>query len=120
MYRHPGQGRTGQSFGVPTGVILATPIAVSGCRTCYPRIHLTESLGLNTWQAPCSRRAVVWQRVVSRSSAMAAPRTLWRIRLQDGSVVHCVLWERKPKTAVVWYRDDEVQGVVEFEDPAEA
>ena len=51
---------------------------------------------------------------------MAAPRTVWRIWLKDGSVVHCVLWERKPKAAVVWYRDDEVQGVEEFEDPAEA
>ncbi len=29
---------------------------------------------------------------------MAAPRTVWRIRLPDGSVVHCVLWERRPKT----------------------
>jgi len=51
---------------------------------------------------------------------MAAPRTVWRIRLQDGSVVHCVLWRRKPKTAVVWYRDDEVQGVEEFLDPSAA
>ena len=51
---------------------------------------------------------------------MAAPRTVWRIRLQDGSVVHCVLWERKPKTAVVWYRDDVVEEVEEFEDAAEA
>ena len=51
---------------------------------------------------------------------MAAPRTLWRIRLPDGSVVHCVLWERKPETAVMWYRDDEAQGVEEFVDPAEA
>ena len=51
---------------------------------------------------------------------MAAPRTVWRIRLQDGSVVHCVLWVRRPKTAVVWYRDDEVQGVEELVDPAEA
>ncbi len=51
---------------------------------------------------------------------MGAPRTLWRIRSQDGSVVHCVLWERRPKTAVVWYRDDEVQGADEFEEPAEA
>ena len=54
------------------------------------------------------------------SVPMAAPRTVWRLRLQDGSVVRCVLWERRPKTAVVWYRDDEVQGVEEFEDPAEA
>ncbi len=51
---------------------------------------------------------------------MAAPRTVWRIRSQDGSVVHCVLWERRPKTAVVWYRDDEVEGVKEFKDAAEA
>ena len=51
---------------------------------------------------------------------MAAPRTVWRIRLPDGAVVHCVLWERKPKTAVVWYRDDEVQRVDEFEDAGEA
>ena len=51
---------------------------------------------------------------------MAAPRTVWRIRLQDGSVVHCVLWERKPKTAVVWYWDGEVQGAEEFVDVAEA
>ena len=35
-------------------------------------------------------------------------------------MVHCVLWERRPKTAVAWYRDDEVQGVEEFLDPAEA
>ena len=41
---------------------------------------------------------------------MATPRTVWRIRLPDGSVVHCMLWVRRPKTAVVWYRDDEVQG----------
>ena len=51
---------------------------------------------------------------------MAAPRTVWRIRLQDGAVVHCALWERRPKTAVVWYRDDEVQGAEEFADPADA
>ncbi len=51
---------------------------------------------------------------------MAAPCTVWRIRLQDRSVVHSVLWERRPKTAVVWYRDDEVQGVEEFMDPGEA
>ena len=52
---------------------------------------------------------------------MAAPRTVWRLRLQDGSVVHCVLWERKPKTAVVcWYRNDVVEGVKEFQDSAEA
>ena len=51
---------------------------------------------------------------------MAAPRTVWRVRLPDGSVVHCVLWERRPKTAVVWYRDDWVEGVEEFEDAAEA
>ncbi len=53
-------------------------------------------------------------------ASMAAPRTVWRIRLQDGAVVHCVLWERKPKTAVVWHRDDEVQRVEEFLEPAEA
>ncbi len=35
-------------------------------------------------------------------------------------MLHCVLWEQRPKTAVVWYRDDEVQGAEEFEDPAEA
>ena len=35
-------------------------------------------------------------------------------------MVHCVLWERKPKTAVVWYRDDWVEGVKEFVDPADA
>ena len=51
---------------------------------------------------------------------MAALRTVWRIRLHDGSVVHCVLRERRPKTAVEWYRDDEVQGAEEFVDPAEA
>ena len=51
---------------------------------------------------------------------MAAPRTVWRIRLQDGSVVHGVLWERRPKTAVVWYRDDVVEGVEEFQDAGEA
>ena len=51
---------------------------------------------------------------------MAPPRTVWRIRLHDASVVHCVLWERRLKTAVVWYRDDEVQGVEEFLDAAEA
>ena len=51
---------------------------------------------------------------------MAPPRTVWRIRLQDGSVVHCVLWERRPKAAVVWYRDDVVDGVEEFQDPAQA
>ena len=51
---------------------------------------------------------------------MAAPRTVWRVRMRDGSVIHCVLWERRPKTAVVWYRDDEVLGVEEFQDPAEA
>ena len=53
-------------------------------------------------------------------AVMAAPRTVWRITLQDGSVVHCVLWERKPGTAVVWYRDDWVEGVEEFVDPVEA
>ena len=40
--------------------------------------------------------------------------------MQDDSVVHCLLWERRPKTAVVWYRDDDVLGVEEFRDPAEA
>ena len=35
-------------------------------------------------------------------------------------MVHSVLWERRPKTAMVWYRDDEVQGVEEFLDPFEA
>ena len=35
-------------------------------------------------------------------------------------MLHCVLWERKPETAVVWYRDDEVHGVEEFRDPSEA
>ena len=34
--------------------------------------------------------------------------------------MHCVLWERRTETAVVWYRDDEVEGVEEFEDPVEA
>ena len=53
-------------------------------------------------------------------SPPAAPRAVWRIRLQDGSVVHCVRWERKPKTAVVWYRDDVLEGVEEFLDSAEA
>ena len=33
--------------------------------------------------------------------------------------MHCVLWERRPKTTVVWYLDDEVEGVEEFLDPAE-
>ena len=47
---------------------------------------------------------------------MAAPRTVWRMRLHDGAVVHCVLWERRPKTAVVWHRE----GVKEFVDPADA
>jgi hypothetical protein len=42
------------------------------------------------------------------------------MRLHDGAVVHCVLWERRPKTAVVWHRDGEVQGVKEFVDPADA
>ena len=51
---------------------------------------------------------------------MAAPRTVWRMGLEDGAVVQCVLWERRPKTAVVWYRDDEVLGAEEFVDPAEA
>ncbi len=51
---------------------------------------------------------------------MAAPHTVWRIRLQDRSVVHCVVWERRRETAVVWYRDDVVEGVEEFCEPAEA
>ena len=51
---------------------------------------------------------------------MAAPRAVWRIRLQDGSVIHCVLWERRTETAVVWYRNDEVQRVEEFVDSGEA
>ncbi len=46
---------------------------------------------------------------------IAAPRTLWRITQQDGSLMHGVLWQRRPKTAVVWYRDGEVQGVEEFD-----
>ena len=33
---------------------------------------------------------------------MAAPYTVWRIRLQDGSLVHCVLSDRSQKTTVVW------------------
>ena len=36
------------------------------------------------------------------------------------AIVHCVLWERRPKTAVVWYRDGEVQGVEEFVEAADA
>ena len=51
---------------------------------------------------------------------MAAPRTVWRIRLQDGAVGHCVLWERRRETAVVWYRDEVVEGLEEFEDRAGA
>ena len=47
-------------------------------------------------------------------------RTVWGIWLQDGSVIHCVLWERKRETSMVWYWDDEVQGVEEFLDPVEA
>ena len=29
-------------------------------------------------------------------------------------MIHCVLWERRTETAVVWYRNDEVQGAGEF------
>ena len=35
-------------------------------------------------------------------------------------MIHCVLWERRTETAVVWYRNDEVQGAGEFWDSAEA
>jgi hypothetical protein len=34
--------------------------------------------------------------------------------------MHSVIWERRHKTAVVWYLDDEVEGAEEFVDPAEA
>jgi len=51
---------------------------------------------------------------------MAAPREVWRIWLRDGSTMHSVIWERRHKTAVVWYLDDEVEGAEEFVDPAEA
>jgi len=51
---------------------------------------------------------------------MAAPRTVWRITLRDGSVAHCVLWERTPGTTVAWYRDDVLQDVKAFQDLAEA
>ena len=51
---------------------------------------------------------------------MAPPRIVWRIRLPDGSMLHCVLWCRRPKTAVVWYRDDVGAGVEEFLDPSAA
>ena len=40
--------------------------------------------------------------------------------MPDGAVVHCVLWGRRTETAVVWHLDDEVPGVEEFVDPAEA
>ena len=51
---------------------------------------------------------------------MARPRTVWTLTLKSGSLLHCVLWIRRPKSAVVWYWDGEVQGVEEFLDPAEA
>ena len=35
-------------------------------------------------------------------------------------MLHCVLWCRRPKTAVVWYRDDVGEGVEEFLDPSAA
>ena len=89
--------------------VLAMWATVSGCRICYPRGRRTRFLR-DSGAAGALHPLV----------PMAAPRTVWRIRLPDGSVVHCVLWERKPETAVVWYRDDEVRGVEEFLDPAEA
>ncbi len=51
---------------------------------------------------------------------MAAPEVLWRHTLLDGSVAHCVLAPARPVNFVVWYLNDVVQGVREFEDVEEA
>jgi hypothetical protein len=50
---------------------------------------------------------------------MAPPRTLWTRRDADGALITCVLVPAK-KTAVVWHRDGEVQGVEEFRRQEEA
>ena len=52
--------------------------------------------------------------------AMAAPEELWRFTRSDGAVLHCVLAPARPVNFVVWYLDDVVQGVREFEDEDDA
>jgi len=51
---------------------------------------------------------------------MAPPETLWEIQLPDGSRARCVLAPARPKHVLVWYVDDDIQGVAEFEDLCEA
>ncbi len=52
--------------------------------------------------------------------SMAAPEVLWRHPRPDGSEAHCILVRAKPINFVVWYLNDVVQGVREFEGVEEA
>ena len=51
---------------------------------------------------------------------MAPPETLWETRLGDGSVAKCVLVPARRRHGLVWYANDEVQGVEEFATPSAA
>ena len=51
---------------------------------------------------------------------MAAPEILWCCTRPDGSEARCVLVPARPVNTVVWYLNDVVQGVRDFEDADEA
>ena len=51
---------------------------------------------------------------------MAAPEVLWRCTRPDGAEAKCVLVPARPVNTVVWYLNDVVQGVRDFEDADEA
>ncbi len=57
---------------------------------------------------------------LAHSRRMAAPEVLWRSTLPDGSEARCVLLPAQPVNFVVWYLNDVVQGVRDFEDVEEA
>ncbi len=51
---------------------------------------------------------------------MAAPEVLWLCTRPDGSEARCVLVPGRPVNTVVWYLNDVVQGVQDFDDADEA
>ncbi len=51
---------------------------------------------------------------------MAAPEILWRCTRPDGSEARCVLVPAQPANTAVWYLNDVVQGVRDFENVDEA
>ncbi len=51
---------------------------------------------------------------------MAAPEILWRCTRPDGAEAKCVLVPARPVNSVVWYLNNVVQGVQEFENADEA